>query len=705
MSDEIKPVEISINTTATGDGAEKTQTNLAKVTQDTDKATDANKRLAESQKELAEGKFKIVDNSAPGPAFNGPPTGTGMEGGTRDLSREADLRNAMLESETAVTAEEAKQLALLEAKREAAADIVRQVELEAEGYAEDATLLAEHIAIQRQSLLLQQQLGLSEAEALELATRRVEAESLIAAQEEAQEALNEELIAQEAERLAGEKAVEAVMQELVALQNASIAAAGALNEANAAQGVNLSKARAEMLTLSRELATGSANGRTLGAFLSSLGPSLTIAGIAAFALWEAMKHHVEEEEKLSELRDKNSRELHDQSHAILSQVQGIRSVSDEENVRVDLSKKISDAQEKQREITFQLGGAFVKNREELKAQRDHLADQETLLSNALRIMDEEAPTLIAAAEAQERLNRALGDQKALVEQMADVERIHEEQSKSALEIRLNALDNEHKKNLLLIEEAEKQGRISPAAAEQAKQNVNRKYEEDKFRTQQDERAGEISEKQDLQRRIGDQEKDVYNQELQHQAALEAAKEAQANNRDENRKKALDDAVKQEQEAVDKLNAQRNELGRKYEQLGVQVARLQREQEAKQQEHASNTDYQKARDAADSSAARDKENKEQKNDPKAVAKAAQEVVNSVKDPGQGDAAGVAISEIRAAISELNKGDNSKGIADLSKALTDYMQTNLGKHTDADRRFSKLAAEVNLMKMQIQNMRPR
>src|SRR6266852_4857456 len=55
-------------------------------------------------------------------------------------------------------------------------------------------------------------------------------------------------------------------------------------------GASLNKAKAEALVLGRELVTGSFNARTLGAFLGSLGPSLTIGAIAGFALVEVLQH-------------------------------------------------------------------------------------------------------------------------------------------------------------------------------------------------------------------------------------------------------------------------------------------------------------------------------------------------------------------------------------------------------------------------------
>ncbi len=84
---------------------------------------------------------------------------------------------------------------------------------------------------------------------------------------------------------------EAALLAVVA-KEAEAGAAGSL-----LAGANLNKARGEAITLTRELATGGANARTMGALLGSFGPTLTIAGIAAFAIVEGIKGAVEAAEK------------------------------------------------------------------------------------------------------------------------------------------------------------------------------------------------------------------------------------------------------------------------------------------------------------------------------------------------------------------------------------------------------------------------
>jgi hypothetical protein len=74
-------------------------------------------------------------------------------------------------------------------------------------------------------------------------------------------------------------------------------------------GINLNKARGEALVLARELATGGNYARTMGSLLGALGLPITIAGIAAFSLFEHFKKAAEEARKLTLETAKFEREL------------------------------------------------------------------------------------------------------------------------------------------------------------------------------------------------------------------------------------------------------------------------------------------------------------------------------------------------------------------------------------------------------------
>ena len=86
-------------------------------------------------------------------------------------------------------------------------------------------------------------------------------------------------------------AEENALLEVAAAKNTEIAAGGLLS------GANLNKAKGEATVLARELATGSLNARTLGSFLGSLGPTLTIGAIAGLGLYEVISRIGEEQKK------------------------------------------------------------------------------------------------------------------------------------------------------------------------------------------------------------------------------------------------------------------------------------------------------------------------------------------------------------------------------------------------------------------------
>jgi hypothetical protein len=104
-------------------------------------------------------------------------------------------------------------------------------------------------------------------------------------------AINQEAFNIQLEREASlREAMLATTVETAVVQN-EVAAASLLT------GANLGKARQEALVLAREVATGSVNFRTIGSFIGAWGPAITIAGIAAFSLFEIIKRQVDESGK------------------------------------------------------------------------------------------------------------------------------------------------------------------------------------------------------------------------------------------------------------------------------------------------------------------------------------------------------------------------------------------------------------------------
>lgn len=117
--------------------------------------------------------------------------------------------------------------------------------------------------------------------------------------------------------LRAETLSQSALNSLVGEEAALLAAAGKEAQGTAAgallTGVNLSKARQEAMVLARELAVGNVRASTTGSLLGSLGTPLTIAGIAAYTLFEIIKKSGEEAAKLEQELVKQSEGL---DHAI-----------------------------------------------------------------------------------------------------------------------------------------------------------------------------------------------------------------------------------------------------------------------------------------------------------------------------------------------------------------------------------------------------
>lgn len=74
-------------------------------------------------------------------------------------------------------------------------------------------------------------------------------------------------------------------------------------------GANLNKAKGEALVLGREIAAGSVNARTLGAFLGSLGTVFTIGAIAGFEVFHIITETVHEIREMGREIEKNATSL------------------------------------------------------------------------------------------------------------------------------------------------------------------------------------------------------------------------------------------------------------------------------------------------------------------------------------------------------------------------------------------------------------
>jgi hypothetical protein len=106
------------------------------------------------------------------------------------------------------------------------------------------------------------------------------------------------------------------LNALITEEAALLKGAAAANEATATSsllvGVNISKARAEATTLGRELLTGMSTTRTFGSLLSALGPTLGIAAVAGFGLYEIFVKSSAEAKKMTEEIEKENIDLQKQ---------------------------------------------------------------------------------------------------------------------------------------------------------------------------------------------------------------------------------------------------------------------------------------------------------------------------------------------------------------------------------------------------------
>jgi hypothetical protein len=181
-----------------------------------------------------------------------------------NATRRAEMEAALTAEERSAAAVETERLAIEERRaslvtqRQIIADIeLEQTQAAAAGDTQRAAILEIELNIRKQALQLQISAALSEEEATAIATQRVAAEAQITFQKQLQ---------------------------LLASQEG--------NASTLASGVNLGKMRIEMTTFAREAASGASTARTLGALVGTLGPTLGIAGLAAYVIYENF-HKVE----------------------------------------------------------------------------------------------------------------------------------------------------------------------------------------------------------------------------------------------------------------------------------------------------------------------------------------------------------------------------------------------------------------------------
>lgn len=198
-------------------------------------------------------------------------------------------------------------------KGDSARAVALRSELDARVAAKAAA--AETVAVEAQGVALTEEAALAQARK----TLQMERQIIVGLQLEAAEAriAGDNAGALKLEREADirfraltiQRSLNVSTEESIVLAERLVLAQEKSNVATGLAGVNLNKAKAEALTLSREIATGSVNARTMGAFLGSLGPTLTIAGLVGFELFQLIKHSSDEAERLAKEIAKGADEI------------------------------------------------------------------------------------------------------------------------------------------------------------------------------------------------------------------------------------------------------------------------------------------------------------------------------------------------------------------------------------------------------------
>lgn len=193
---------------------------------------------------------------------------------------------------------------------------VEALTLEAAGQTEAAAALTAEVELRRAALQIQQSTNLSEEESLVLARQRISAEEQIAAAQLAQK------------------------------------------EGSLLAGINIGRARQEATTLVREIAAGGVQMRTVGALAGSLGPALGISAIAALVVGEVISSIGKKLDDNRISSEKESVELQKQVHYWRDMATAAQDFSDVQKLTEDISKRISDINEKIRQTPGETGGGF-----------------------------------------------------------------------------------------------------------------------------------------------------------------------------------------------------------------------------------------------------------------------------------------------------------------------------------------------------------
>jgi hypothetical protein len=144
-----------------------------------------------------------------------------------------------------------------------------------------------------------------------------------------------------------QRALNVSTEESIALAEKLVQAEEATAVAGATMGINIAKARQEATVLGRELATGTVRASTLGSLLGSLGPTITIASIAAYELYKWITSTYEEEVKVQEEAGKLLDNFIEAQKELQRMARNAKDVGDQiklsDSIKIELSKASVDA--------------------------------------------------------------------------------------------------------------------------------------------------------------------------------------------------------------------------------------------------------------------------------------------------------------------------------------------------------------------------
>ncbi len=224
---------------------------------------------------------------------------------------------------------------------------------------ERASAMAATTPIEAQSVVNAEELAAAQAKTQLLMERRVIIETELEAAE-ARIAGNPAMAAKlerESEirirALAVQNALNVSTEESIVLAERLVMAEEATVAPTLLAGANLNKAKGEAIVLARELATGSFNARTMGAFLGSLGTTITIASLVGYELYQVIGHSADEAVRLNTEYQKSADSLFKDVEAWQQLAKEAQNFSEVIKVAEAAQSKLNTLTEKSAELNHQ----------------------------------------------------------------------------------------------------------------------------------------------------------------------------------------------------------------------------------------------------------------------------------------------------------------------------------------------------------------